>query len=401
MFSRIITILIIQNLLVLIVLTLQAGTITVDLNGGGDYLTIQEGINASSDGDTVLVASGVYYENIDFLGKGIVVTSIDGPENSIINGQNWMIDAVVCMASTENDSTAISGFSIQSGVYGIYLISVAGAPLITDNIITNNESAITSVNINYSMSPRIVNNKIIGNSGGYTINSYWSNPLISNNLISNNMTPFTIIEFFYMFDEKVSSFRKRGKSRVSKNAYLINNVIIDNEYNDAISVVATGFGRQVYCANNLIIRNGGDGISLNCNGGIFCSNNTIVENGGSGIQYSGSDLFIKNNLVCNNGEYGIYGTDDHDHNNVWNNTLGNYLGGEPGPGDISEDPLFKDPYVDDFHLMSDSPCIDAGTSTVIGFDMDMDHRPSGDGFDIGADEWVLPIGPRYRWFQLD
>ena len=34
-------------------------TFLVDLTGAGDFLTIREGLNAASDGDTVLVAPGV------------------------------------------------------------------------------------------------------------------------------------------------------------------------------------------------------------------------------------------------------------------------------------------------------------------------------------------------------
>jgi len=39
---------------------LQGITITVDIEGNGDFLSIQEGINASTNGDTVLVYPGRY-----------------------------------------------------------------------------------------------------------------------------------------------------------------------------------------------------------------------------------------------------------------------------------------------------------------------------------------------------
>jgi len=381
--------------LVLFVSLVSGATIRVPR----DQPTIQAGIDAAVDGDTVLVASGSYYENINFIGKGIVLISMEGPDSTIIDGENWMIDEVVCMASTENDSTVFSGFTVRNGRWGIYLISVQGAPLITDNIITDNEYAIISLNIDYSMSPRICNNRIIANSGGCAIYSDFASPLISDNIISNNTTA-SVVEFYYQFNEKTGSTWKSEECRGYKKAYLINNLIIENEHS-VISVINAGIGRQVYFANNLIIRNGGDCFSLNGTDGIFCLNNSIVGNEGSGIIDWGSDLTIKNNIVCSNAEYGIWGAEGHNHNNVWNNALGDYRSCSPGPGDISEDPLFKDPLLDDFHLMTGSPCIDAGALTIIGFDMDMDHRPSGDSFDIGADEWVSPLDPHYRWLPLE
>ncbi len=46
------------------------------INVPDDYPTIQEGIDASSDGDTVLVQPGTYLENINFNGHSIVVGSL-------------------------------------------------------------------------------------------------------------------------------------------------------------------------------------------------------------------------------------------------------------------------------------------------------------------------------------
>lgn len=73
--------------------------ILVDCNGGGDYLTIQEGVDAASPiGDIVWVAPGVYTDThiVDVFGsdkcvnvffeKGITLQSLGGPEITIIDG---------------------------------------------------------------------------------------------------------------------------------------------------------------------------------------------------------------------------------------------------------------------------------------------------------------------------
>jgi len=45
------------------------------INVPGDQATIQGAINAANNGDTVLVAPGTYFENVNFNGKAITVTS--------------------------------------------------------------------------------------------------------------------------------------------------------------------------------------------------------------------------------------------------------------------------------------------------------------------------------------
>src|SRR5437899_321870 len=85
-------------------------TIHVPLNQPG----IQAGIDAAANGDTVLVASGTYFENINFHGKAITVTSEQGPGVTVIDG--GARDSVVTLVSGEGPSSMLSGFTVQNGL---------------------------------------------------------------------------------------------------------------------------------------------------------------------------------------------------------------------------------------------------------------------------------------------
>ena len=61
----------------------HADTLTVDDDGPADYDKIQDAINDAVDGDIVQVLQGHYFENIDFRGKAITVTSTD-PNNPTV-----------------------------------------------------------------------------------------------------------------------------------------------------------------------------------------------------------------------------------------------------------------------------------------------------------------------------
>lgn len=67
----------------------HAATIEVDWAGSGDYERIQDGIDAASPGDTVLVHPGTYAHegnrNLDFGGKDIVLRSLAGWESTTID----------------------------------------------------------------------------------------------------------------------------------------------------------------------------------------------------------------------------------------------------------------------------------------------------------------------------
>ena len=98
---------------------LNAVTWHIKQDGTGNFITIQEGINASADSDTVLVHPDTYYENINFNGKNITLTSLElitGDESyistTVIDGNQQ--GSCVHMINEENGAV-LRGFSITNG----------------------------------------------------------------------------------------------------------------------------------------------------------------------------------------------------------------------------------------------------------------------------------------------
>ena len=61
-----------------------ARTISVDADGSADYPTIQRAIDASRDGDVIVVRPGTYRERIAFVGKRITVRSEDPDDPAVV-----------------------------------------------------------------------------------------------------------------------------------------------------------------------------------------------------------------------------------------------------------------------------------------------------------------------------
>src|SRR5262245_32945812 len=138
----------------------QAATIRVP----ADAASIQQAIDAAAGGDSVLVSPGTYVETITFRGKPITVESEQGPAVTVIDGGGG--GSVVTLASGENRSAVLRGFTIRNG-----LNSFSGGGVLIRN-----------------SSPSIIGNAIVNNGAcsGAGIYSYFSSPLIQGNTISRN-----------------------------------------------------------------------------------------------------------------------------------------------------------------------------------------------------------------------
>jgi hypothetical protein len=97
--------------LVLLAMTGMAGAAT--LHVPSQYPSIQGAMTAAANGDTILVAPGTYVENIDFLGKSVHLLSEQGPEVTIIDGNQ--AGSCVTFADGEDENAIIEGFTLTNG----------------------------------------------------------------------------------------------------------------------------------------------------------------------------------------------------------------------------------------------------------------------------------------------
>lgn len=154
------------------------------LNVPEDFPTIQTAINATYDGDTVLVSAGTYYEHI-VVNKTVSIVG-ENRETTIIDG-NRTSQAIVQITA---DDVTFSNFTVQhAGKMGftnqaeaVYLRGTGIS--VTYNIIRDNNKGIF-------IYPPSRSNRIIGNvvTGSYFfgINCGSSNNTISDNLVTGNI----------------------------------------------------------------------------------------------------------------------------------------------------------------------------------------------------------------------
>lgn len=125
---------------------MNLSSFAVTINVPADQPTIQAGIDASKDGDTVLVADGIYRgdgnANISFHGKRISVKSENGAKHTIIDSQHKANTRGITFNNNETQGSILNGFTIKNGrhQFGAGIFIDNASPTIKNCIITRNRA---------------------------------------------------------------------------------------------------------------------------------------------------------------------------------------------------------------------------------------------------------------------
>ena len=369
--------------------------------------TIQAGIDAATDGDTVLIADGSYSGNGNVnlqwnaTNKHIVIQSVNGAPHCVIDceykGRGFIL------ISEQDDRDIIDGLTITNGwAKTVYPILTGGGAILCDGT-----------------SPQISNcnliHNIAGDSVNSTLNSYYADggaiecinssaPIIINNVISNNFANHTGGGLHY--GDRSSGVVKNNVLDNNRNygCYGGGGIALHSESNPTI------VNNQITNNNSRYYSKGGYGGGIICmNSNPFIINNTIANNStlngdslgqGGGIRIRGlPSPIIKNCIIWNNTAQDSLENLDFQYPQ-WTLDVsysdiegGLYNMNVTSPSTIlTSDPHFLDPNHDNYQLGPSSPCINAGTPDTTGlylpeYDLAGNPRLSNGSIDIGAFEY--------------
>jgi len=409
------------QLLILLMLSISVSSQIIHIPV--DYPTIQLGIDAAFDGDTVLVDTGTYIERINFTGKNITVaskylTTLDTNyiNQTIIDGDS--LGSVISIVSGEDSTTLLSGFTIQNGADsiggGIRIIN--SSPKIEYSKISNNHASqkgggIYCTDSNPVISDCVVEKNILTNesyssfgggiciigSGGKLFNSQILNnknfgfPGFGGGIYTDDGTTFFYDLFIY---GNYASAYGGGISSWSDNS-VFNNLEIKSNQSPKGGGFSSWGSNFIY--NTLLTNNFGQNALFHWGGPLYLINSTVCNNAGHGIivyEASSVSVDIYNSIIWGNSGIeigGIYYGPNFRlfYNNIEPNGIWEGVDIIESIGNIELDPIFESRFGYDYYPSNESPCVNAGTLDTTGlnlpqFDIAGNPRIYGNRIDMGA-----------------
>ncbi len=310
-------------------------------------------LDAQGQGRVIFIAGGVAP-----IIKGLRIT---GGDATGLGGVPWGMDtggglyAIGSHVVIENSRV----FSNTGSTLGAGLVVFSGTAAIKNNVITGNSAewvgGVYLYECDATVSDNVVSYNTASQRGGGLL-SAGGNVTYERNVITHN-----------------SASEGGGLALEDSDATLMNNVLADNAASSSGSALFV-WGSAPYLKHNTIARNtGGDGsgiyITTDAWNGVTSTVelfNTILVSHAVGLEVTaGNAAFFDHALFFGNGV----------------NTTG--AGSVGMINGFSGDPAFA---ADGYHLTADSEARDKGIDAGISADIDLDMRPIGAGYDLGADE---------------
>lgn len=331
--------------------------------------TIQEAVDAASNGDTIYVTNGVYRNGLNSdsrvsVSKGIALRSINGPEYTIIEGSNL----VRCLY-VANTNASVDGFTLTRGdLAGGFGIGGAGA-LIEAGVLRN--SIITSNRIyNYRC---CVADIAFGYGGGVKLDG---SGILENSLVIGNLVYCRGGDGYNIMgsvSQPGFGYAYGGGVYVGSSAAQVRNCTLFG--NQAIAITGVDIGAPFV-----------NGFSEAKGGGLYTFTNSPIVN----------CIIVSNNVSVSNQFSSVAaGT------NYFNQYNGNisYSCVNPlpaGAGNINVCPQFVDVAGGNFRIALGSPCINTGTNQAWmtgATDLDGQPRIAYGTVDMGAYEFPADTNP--------
>lgn len=371
--------------------------------------SIQDAVDASANGDFVLVSNGVYaaggttvngfaLANRVVVNKAITIESVNGPAYTTIQGFTppTTNGPTAARGVWMGDSAALIGFTVANGATlatgdPTNEMSGGGIWCLTTDEVVSNCVVVSNACPFYgggayqgTLLGCILTNNLSETSGGGAYGSDLSNCIVAGNL----------------------AFRSGGGAYAGTlyDCTVSGNIARSPKSSLPLVSAAGGVGSAtvVNCIINGNSASVGGGAyfdtilnSTVCNNTAFGTNTAM--NGGGGVYWSYATNCIAYFNTSITGNFNNYelpeGTLDH---------CCTFPMPSGGVGNFTNDPAVANLAGGDFHLQSTSPCINAGNNAAVATTTDFDGNPriQGGTVDVGAYEYQTPTSIlSYAWAQ--
>jgi Right handed beta helix region len=299
-------------------------TLVVALDGTGDYVSLQEAVDAAKKGDTVYVKAGQYHqdvtihskEKIKFIGAGVDLVTILGRD------------------------IVVGALHVGKWPYGATDIEISDLT--------------------------------INDRGGHAVGLFNGQGIVLRRVKVNGMLFSQQVQDVLIEDSVLGGSETTGVQFADSEAILIGNFIHDNDH--GVSIAGKS---NVRLERNVITRSLFEAVVVSDRARAVIVSNTLVKNGGGAAFIGQSQSDVTGNVVGLNrvGFVIAPSSQTTTSRNAFYNREDDYLRwgnpNQPAPdlkaqSDITGDPHFLDPEHDDFRLCLDTPLLKVGHFPYLG-----------------------------------